>query len=110
MCRAAVAPVPVVTLRLTSGLLSSTVTAIRHVEPVQTGVRGPPGHTSSWFELNHTRLALLAFGAVEASAFVIYLLLGRGMWFWADKWDFLAARTAGDLGDLSPPARDPCLT
>jgi len=46
---------------------------------------------------------LLAFGAVEASAFVIYLLLGRGMWFWADEWDFLAARTAGDLGDLFHP-------
>jgi hypothetical protein len=52
---------------------------------------------------DHTRPAFLAFAVVEAFAFVIYMLLGRVMWFWADEWDFFAARTAGDLGDLFRP-------
>src|SRR5947207_16007805 len=74
--------------------------------PVATGEacgRSRPRHASDWFKFNHTRLAFVAFGVVEAIAFFAYVLLGRRLWFWADEWDFLAARTAGDLGDLLRP-------
>ena len=61
--------------------------------------RGP----SRWRELDHRRFAFLAFAVVEAIAFPVYMLIGRRMWFWGDEWDFLASRTAGDLGDLFRP-------
>src|SRR5262245_44385574 len=61
-----------------------------------------PGLTS-WRKLDHTRLAFLAFAVVEAVAGALYMRVGRRMWFWGDEWDFLAARTAGDLGDLFRP-------
>ena len=74
------------------------------VTVAEVGVRGSrPGRASRWFKLDHTRLAFVAFAVVEAIAFSFYMLLGRGMWFWGDEWDFLAARTAGDLGDLLRP-------
>jgi len=44
-----------------------------------------------------------AFGAVEAVAFIGLMVLGRGLWFWADEWDFLAARKAGSVRDLFRP-------
>ena len=31
------------------------------------------------------------------------MLLGRGLWFWADEWDFIAVRKAGDVPDLVRP-------
>ncbi len=31
------------------------------------------------------------------------MILGRGLWFWADEWDFIAVRRAGNLGDLVRP-------
>lgn len=43
------------------------------------------------------------FVAIEASAFVFYMVLGRFAWFSQDEWDFLAGRTAWDLGDLFRP-------
>src|SRR5262245_34673617 len=46
------------------------------------------------------RAAVLAFFAVEASAFVLYVALGRREWFFNDEWDFLAQRRAGSLHDL----------
>jgi hypothetical protein len=67
------------------------------------GRKSRPRRRSKWFKLDHTRLAFLAFAVVEAIAFPVYMLLGRRMWFWADEWDLLAARTAGDLGDLFRP-------
>jgi hypothetical protein len=49
------------------------------------------------------RLALSAFIAVEVAALSLWLVLGRNQWFFSDEWDFLAGRTAGDLGDLIRP-------
>jgi hypothetical protein len=71
--------------------------------PETLGRESRPGQTSGWFKLDHRRLACLAFAVVEAVALPVYMLLGRGMWFWHDEWDFLAARSAGDLGDLFRP-------
>jgi hypothetical protein len=48
-------------------------------------------------------LPVAVFGAVEAVAFVALMLLGRGLWFWADEWDFIAVREAGDIPDLVRP-------
>jgi hypothetical protein len=45
----------------------------------------------------------VAFGAVEVAAFVALMYLGRDLWFWADEWDFIAARKAGNLRDLVRP-------
>jgi hypothetical protein len=50
-----------------------------------------------------TRLALLVFAAVEVAAVALWLVLARSQWFFSDEWDFLAGRTAGDLGDLFRP-------
>jgi hypothetical protein len=43
------------------------------------------------------------FALVEFAALVLWLILGRSQWFYHDEWDFLAARKAGDLGDLFRP-------
>jgi hypothetical protein len=40
------------------------------------------------------------FVGVELVALPLWLALGRHGWFAQDEWDFLAARKAGDLGDL----------
>jgi hypothetical protein len=50
-----------------------------------------------------SRVAIAAFVGVEISAFVWWLNLGRFQWFYADEWDFLSLRTAGNLGDLFRP-------
>ncbi len=44
--------------------------------------------------------ALLVFGAIELVAVPLMLWWDRGTWFQLDDWDFLAARTGGNLGDL----------
>ena len=46
------------------------------------------------------RAALITFLAAEAVAFVIYVVVSRPMWFYLDEWDFLADRTAFNVGDL----------
>jgi hypothetical protein len=46
---------------------------------------------------------LLAFAAVLAVAFVVYVLAGRKYWFYLDEWDFLSGRDGGNLGDLFRP-------
>jgi hypothetical protein len=46
------------------------------------------------------RVALGAFVAVQIVAIPLLLSWGHKWWFWADDWDFLAARTGGDFGDL----------
>ncbi len=45
----------------------------------------------------------MVFAVVELYALVLWLVLGRFQWFYFDEWDFLAARKAGDLGDLFRP-------
>lgn len=45
-------------------------------------------------------VAAAVFVAVELVALPLWLSLGRHSWFAQDEWDFLAARKAGDLGDL----------
>src|SRR5581483_7089046 len=32
------------------------------------------------------------FAVMEAIAFVVYLAIGRGIWFWGDEWELLARR------------------
>src|SRR5207244_1008934 len=44
--------------------------------------------------------ALASFAVVEAAAIPLLLWFGNRWWFWADDWDFLAARTGGNFGDL----------
>ncbi len=44
--------------------------------------------------------ALTVFFLAEFVAFVFYLAISRQMWFYLDEWDFLANRTAFNLGDL----------
>ena len=41
------------------------------------------------------RAAIWVFAAVEAGAFVFYLVLARSEWFFLDEWDFLAGRGLG---------------
>ena len=38
------------------------------------------------------RRALAAFVAVQAIAFVVYLVIGRHVWFFLDEWDFIVTR------------------
>jgi hypothetical protein len=45
----------------------------------------------------------LIFVAVELVALPLWLVVGRNQWFLLDDWDFLAARKAGDVGDLFRP-------
>ncbi len=49
------------------------------------------------------RAPLAVFAAIEATALVLYMVLGRGLWFYNDEWDYLVTRRAGDLGDLFRP-------
>jgi len=53
--------------------------------------------------LGPARIALLTFVAFEVAIVPLLLHWGRKWWFWADDWDFLAARTGGSLGDLFRP-------
>ena len=50
--------------------------------------------------LADARAALLTFGTVEVLSIPLLAYWGRSWWFWADDWDFLAARTGGNAGDL----------
>jgi hypothetical protein len=50
--------------------------------------------------LADSRVALWSFVAIEVLALPLLLFWGRSWWFWADDWDFLGARTAGNAGDL----------
>src|ERR1700748_655039 len=46
------------------------------------------------------RAARGVFLAGEAVALVFYVVISRPMWFYLDEWDFLANRTAWNVGDL----------
>ncbi len=50
--------------------------------------------------LADARVASLTFAVVAVLSVPLLAFWGRNWWFWADDWDFLAARTAGDAGDL----------
>lgn len=52
------------------------------------------------------RLALATFAAVALVAFFVVLHAARSQWFFLDEWDFLAGRTAWNLGDLFRPHND----
>lgn len=54
---------------------------------------------SRWRDRVRGRGALISFIAIEVGAFPLLLFFGRHTWFTQDDWDFLSARTAGDLGD-----------
>jgi hypothetical protein len=54
-------------------------------------------------KLNARQVALGTFIGIEAAALVFFVRIGRYAWFSQDEWDFLAARRAGDLGDLFRP-------
>jgi hypothetical protein len=49
------------------------------------------------------RAPIAVFAAVEAAALVLYMVLGRWLWFYNDEWDYLVTRRAGDVGDLFRP-------
>jgi hypothetical protein len=46
---------------------------------------------------------IVVFIVAELVALVLWPVLARHRWFFLDDWDFLAARKAGDLGDLFRP-------
>jgi len=56
------------------------------------------------------RAPLVVFGAVEATALVLWMVLGRSLWFYNDEWDFIVTRKAGDLGELFRPHNEHWLT
>jgi len=49
------------------------------------------------------RAPAAAFCVLAVGAFGIYLWTGRRGWFFLDDWDFLASRSAGNLGDVLRP-------
>jgi hypothetical protein len=49
------------------------------------------------------RAALVVFVLVEAVAAVFFVRVARHRWFRSDEWDFLADRSATDVGDLFRP-------
>jgi hypothetical protein len=56
--------------------------------------------------LNSSRAALGAFVGVEAFSLALCVRVGRYAWFSQDEWDFLADRSAGNLGDLFRPKNE----
>lgn len=65
--------------------------------------RRRPRRRALSLRLNTRRAALGTFIGVEAASLVLFVWIGRFDWFSQDEWDFLAARQAGDLGDLFRP-------
>src|SRR5262249_16118581 len=51
-------------------------------------------------------IALAFFVVAEFVAFGAIMHVTRHQWFFLDEWDFLAGRTAGNLGDLFRPHND----
>ena len=49
------------------------------------------------------RAPIAVFAAVEAVALILFMVVGRSLWFYNDEWDFLVTRRAGDIGDLFRP-------
>ena len=55
---------------------------------------------SGFRRLADARVAAVTFAAVAVLSIPLLAFWGRDWWFWADDWDFLAARTGGNAGDL----------
>ncbi len=53
-----------------------------------------------------SRWALTVFGVLAVASVPLYLALARHEWFFLDEWDFLADRTAWNLGALLRPHTD----
>jgi hypothetical protein len=51
-------------------------------------------------QLAGARAAAVAFTAIAVLSAPLLAFWGRNWWFWADDWDFLADRTAGNAGDV----------
>jgi hypothetical protein len=49
------------------------------------------------------RWALVVFGVLAVASVPLYLAFARHEWFFLDEWDFLADRTAWNVGDLLRP-------
>ena len=64
---------------------------------------GEPSTTPSVRTRFGRRLPVIAFAALAAGAFGMYLSLGRHGWFFLDEWDFLTSRSAGNVGALLRP-------
>jgi hypothetical protein len=56
------------------------------------------------------RWALVVFLIAELVALIVFMVLARHMWFATDEWEFLAGRTAFNLGDLFRPHFDHWVT
>jgi hypothetical protein len=69
-------------------------------------IRGKPSPGEANRGARNARFALAAFVVVEIAAFGTFFILGRRLWFRWDDWDFLANRTAWDLGGLLTPHID----
>ncbi len=50
--------------------------------------------------LADAQVALVTFVGVQVASVPLLLFWGRRWWFWADDWDFLAARTGGNVKSL----------
>ena len=68
--------------------------------------RAPERADSPWVR----RAPFIVFAAVEAFALILWMAAGRLEWFYRDEWDFLAARKAGNLGDLFRPHNEHWVT
>lgn len=49
------------------------------------------------------RAATLTFVGIEVCSIPFLLFFGRNLWFSVDDWDFITARSAGNVGDLFRP-------
>ena len=73
------------------------------------GLEHPPeespltDHKPAALNIRRLEPTSLIFVVVELVALPLWLVVGRNQWFLLDDWDFLAARKAGDVGDLFRP-------
>ncbi len=70
--------------------------------PVRRLTRERHGRTG-WYGPVSSRAAVVSFGLAEVVALGLRLRWARGAWFGVDDWEFLTARTFGNLGDLFRP-------
>lgn len=66
-------------------------------------VPGRAGNLAHRVRANSSALSLWTFAAVDVALLPIFARLARFSWFSGDEFDFLSARTAGNLGDLFRP-------
>src|ERR1700733_3879948 len=63
----------------------------------------PRGISKDCGSVRKRKAAFRVFVAAQAVIFVALLWNFHGRWFIADEWEFLAGRTAGNLGSLFRP-------